>query len=243
MGILAKKCIIAEIYILRFILHLNNKKVIIFDLDGTLINSAPDLTLAVNYTLKKIGRDTFDSDLIHRWVGNGALKLVQRALSGKRDVTEDLDEILVQKALEIFLKFYAKNLCNETLPYPHVSSTLCSLKEKGYRLTIVTNKPFAFVEPILNGLGLNGLFELILGGDSLSKKKPDPAPLLHVCETLSVSVDDTLMVGDSKNDIQAANACNMHSVGVTYGYNYGEDIAVYKPSHIINDFSELLDVL
>ena len=117
----------------------------------------------------------------------------------------------LQEALDIFLKFYAKNLCNETIPYPNVPGTLRALKEKGYRLVIVTNKPFAFVEPILDGLGLNGLFELILGGDSLSKKKPDPAPLLHVSKQLEVPVEHCLMVGDSRNDIQAANACGMES--------------------------------
>jgi len=117
------------------------------------------------------------------------------------------------------------------------------LKSMGYRLAIVTNKPFAFVEPILEGLNLTGLFELILGGDSLDQKKPDPMPLLHVCDTLGVTVEECVMVGDSKNDILAANACDMQSVGVTYGYNYGEDIGVYEPSMIIDDFGDLLKSL
>ena len=221
----------------------SHKKVILFDLDGTLINSAPDLSLAVNHMLETLDRDIFSEDIIDGWVGNGALMLVQRALSGQRTVDESLDNVLVQYALDIFLAYYAKNLCNETVPYPHVKSTLNTLQAKGYRLTIVTNKPFAFVEPILEGLGMNGLFELILGGDSLPLKKPDPAPLLHVGEKLSVSVDKCVMVGDSKNDILAANACGMQSVGVTYGYNYGEDIGIHSPTVIINDFSELLELL
>lgn len=220
-----------------------NKKLFIFDLDGTLINSALDLAKAVNYMLAKLDRDTFDEKTIHEWVGNGALMLVQRALSGKRTVDEGLDDSYVQNALKIFLDFYAKNLFNETIPYPHVVKTLHTLKEKGYVLAIVTNKPYAFVEPILEGLHMNGLFELILGGDSLPLKKPDPLPLLHVCETLDIAVNASVMVGDSKNDIQAANACSMQSVGVTYGYNYGEDIGVYQPTAIINDFSELLELL
>ena len=141
------------------------------------------------------------------------------------------------------MKYYAKNLSNETVPYPHVKTTLNTLTAKGYRLTIVTNKPYAFVEPILEGLGLHGLFELILGGDSLPLKKPDPAPLLDVCKKLGVSVEKCVMVGDSKNDILAANACGMQSVGVTYGYNYGESISVYTPTVIIDDFSELLELL
>jgi phosphoglycolate phosphatase len=192
--------------------------------------------------LETLEQDTFSEEIIHGWVGYGALTLVKRALSGSRTVDECLDEVYVQKALKIFLDYYEKNLCNATVPYPHVISTLKTLKEK-YTLAIVTNKPFAFVSPILKGLDMDGLFELILGGDSLSQKKPHPMPLLHVCEKLSVSVEASVMVGDSKNDILAANACGMDSIGVTYGYNYGEDIGVHKPTIIIDDFSELLKAL
>ena len=220
-----------------------NKTLLIFDLDGTLINSALDLALAVNYMLKQLGRESFDEEVIHGWVGNGALTLVKRALSGTREVDDNLDEAYVEKSLTIFLDYYEKNLCNATLPYPHVIETLTTLKEKGYILAIVTNKPFAFVSPILKGLGMDDLFALILGGDSLSKKKPHPQPLLHVCESLEIEVKNAVMIGDSKNDILAANACGMDSVGVTYGYNYGEEIGVYKPSVIIDDFGELLKFL
>jgi len=110
-------------------------------------------------------------------------------------------------------------------------------------LAIVTNKPFAFVEPILEKLELLDRFELILGGDSLEEKKPNPLPLLYVTEKLNVSVDKSLMIGDSKNDILAANACNMQSIGLTYGYNYGENIATYNPSTVLNDFADILTTL
>jgi len=224
-------------------LKLKNKKLLIFDLDGTLINSAPDLARAVNYMLEKLDRETFSEEIIHGWVGNGAVTLVKRALSGSRTVATDLDEDYIAKALKIFLDYYGENLCNATVPYPNVSTTLTKLKEN-YTLAIVTNKPFAFVSPILKGLDMDDLFALILGGDSLEKKKPDPLPLLHVCETLHISsVEDSVMIGDSKNDILAANACGMDSIGVTYGYNYGEDIAVHKPTLIIDDFSKLLEHL
>jgi phosphoglycolate phosphatase len=131
MGILAKKCIIAEIYIVRFTLKLNNKKVIIFDLDGTLINSALDLSLAVNHMLTTLNKDTFSDDIIHGWVGNGALTLVKRALSGDKTIDETLDTKHVEDALKVFLDFYAKNLCNATVPYENVPKTLDTLKEKG----------------------------------------------------------------------------------------------------------------
>ncbi len=221
----------------------SNKKAILFDLDGTLIDSAPDLALAVNHMLKTLERPLFSEEIIRYWVGNGAQILVKRALSGQNDINENLDAALLEKALEIFLTFYAQNLAVTTVTYPNVPTTLHALKEAGYRLTIVTNKPFAFVEPILEGLKLTGLFELILGGDSLAQKKPDAMPLLYVCTTLDITVEECVMIGDSKNDILAANACGMQSVGVTYGYNYGEDIGVYEPSIVIDDFSELVEAL
>jgi len=223
-------------------LKFENKRLLIFDLDGTLINSALDLALAINYMLQTLEEATFSEDIIHGWVGNGALTLVKRALSGSRTVDEKLDDAYVEKALKIFLDYYEQNLCNATVPYENVISTLNILKEK-YTLTIVTNKPYDFVDPILKGLKMNNLFSLILGGDSLSKKKPDSLPLMYVCDRLHESVENCVMIGDSKNDILAANACGMDSVGVTYGYNYGEDIGVHKPTVILDDFSELLELL
>jgi len=224
-------------------LKFSNKKVILFDLDGTLIDSAPDLAVAVNHMLHTINRATFSEDIIRFWVGNGAQVLVKRALSGQSEIDEKLDPVLFEKALDIFLTFYAQNLAVTTATYPNVPTTLHMLKEVGYRLAIVTNKPFDFIEPILKGLSLEGVFELYLGGDSLAQKKPDPLPLLHVCEKLGVTVEQCVMVGDSRNDIFAANAANMQSIGLTYGYNYGEDIGVYNPDVVFDDFADILMTL
>jgi len=224
-------------------LQFKNKKLLIFDLDGTLINSALDLAIAVNYMLEQVGKKTFSEDIIHEWVGNGALTLVKRALLGKRELDDTLNNNYVEKALKIFLDYYETNLCNATVPYPKVTQTLHTLKEKGYTLAIVTNKPFSFVAPILETLKMDTFFSLILGGDSLKEKKPHPMPLLYVCENLGFNVNDTVMIGDSKNDILAANTCDMESVGVTYGYNYGEDIAVHSPTIIIDNFSDLNKLL
>tara|TARA_R110001583_G_scaffold9433_9_gene44796 strand:- start:6094 stop:6798 length:705 start_codon:yes stop_codon:yes gene_type:complete len=221
-------------------LKFNNKKAILFDLDGTLIDSAPDLALAINHMLTTLGRDTFSDDLIRSWVGNGAQVIVKRGLSGKADYDVDLDPELFDKALDIFLSFYAKNLCVDTVTYPNVRSTLKILKAQGYRLVIVTNKPFDFIEPILEGLELTGLFELCLGGDSLPERKPSSLPLLHVCELLSVTPAQCVMVGDSKNDILAANAADMQSIGLTYGYNYGEDIGEHNPDVVFDDFADII---
>jgi len=224
-------------------LKFSNKKVILFDLDGTIIDSAPDLALAINHMLHTLNRETFSEDIIRFWVGNGAQVLVQRSLSGQTEIDTNLDSTLFSKALDIFLTFYAQNLSVSTVTYPHVMTTLNTLKSEGYRLAIVTNKPFDFIEPILQGLQLAELFELYLGGDSLTQKKPDPLPLLHVCEKLNVTVEECVMVGDSKNDILAANAANMQSVGVSYGYNYGEDIGVYNPDIVFDNFADILTTL
>jgi phosphoglycolate phosphatase len=108
---------------------------------------------------------------------------------------------------------------------------------------LVTNKPYAFIRPLLEGLGLAGLFELCLGGDSLERRKPDPMPLLHVTSELGVCVTECVMVGDSKNDIVAAKSAKMQSIGVTYGYNYGEAIHNYAPDRVVEDFSQILECL
>ena len=224
-------------------MKLNNKKLLIFDLDGTLIDSSGDLALAVNHTLKTLNLPTFTQDTIHHWVGNGAEILVKRALSGSKTIDTTLKESYWREALNILLDFYSKNLTVETVTYPNVPTTLKTLKERGYRLTIVTNKPYPFVEPILEALGLNDLFELILGGDSLEKKKPDPMPLLYVCQKLDISPSESVMIGDSKNDILAAKSANMDSIGVTYGYNYGESIERYEPTIVCNRFEDILESL
>jgi len=224
-------------------MKLTNKKVIIFDLDGTLIDSSPDLALAINHMLSSIKKETFSLDEIHHWVGNGAQTLVKRALSGSAQIASNIDEKEFEDALDIFLKFYAKNLAVQTITYPHVLSTLAKLKTHGYKLVIVTNKPFDFVAPILKALKLEEYFEFHLGGDSLKEKKPNPAPLLYVCEKLNVTVDECVMIGDSKNDILAAQACGMKSIGVTYGYNYGEHISTHNPDVYTSDFSEIAKIL
>ncbi|WP_160062749.1 phosphoglycolate phosphatase [Psychromonas sp. L1A2] len=219
------------------------KKAVLFDLDGTLIDSAPDLALAINHMLTSIGREEISPTIIRSWVGNGASILVQRGLSGQTEIDKNLDPELLEKSLAIFLDFYAKNLCVDTVTYPHVRASLKILKAKGYQLAIVTNKPYDFIQPILDGLDLNGLFELLVGGDTLEKRKPDPLPLHYACEKLGVTVEQCVMVGDSKNDVLAANAANMQSIGLSYGYNYGEDINEHNPDVSFDDFADIIATL
>lgn len=223
-------------------MKLLEKKLIIFDLDGTLIDSGDDLALALNITLRELGRQEFSEATIHQWVGNGAQMLVKRALSGSVNIDETINVELFEKALALFLEHYKKNVCVKTKLYPNVKKTLQTLQNRGYTLAIVTNKPIAFVPKILEVLQIEHHFKLVLGGDSLQEKKPSPAPLLHVCSKLGFTPKESLMVGDSKNDILAAKAAKIDSIGVTYGYNYGEDISVYGPTLKVGNFLEIINL-
>lgn len=220
-----------------------NKELIIFDLDGTLIDSVPDLATSVNFMLQSLGKDTFDENTIRSWVGNGASTLVKRALSSSTVIDTSISDDFFEKALLIFLKHYAQNLCVKTKMYDGVEHTLYALKEKNYILSIVTNKPYEFIEPILSKLGIEDLFSYYIGANSLEVKKPHPKPLLHVCERFSVEVQNAIMIGDSKNDIQAANSAKMQSIAVSYGYNYDQNINQFNPTITVDSFKDILKSL
>ena len=220
-----------------------NKELLLFDLDGTLIDSTKDLALSVNYMLRTLKRDEFPKGLIDMWVGNGAQVLVKRALSGSITIDEKIDRTYFEEALSLFLEYYKNNLCKFTLPYKNVIPTLEKLQKSGYKIVIITNKPISFVEPILVGLGLDSYFDFFIGGDSLAQKKPSPEPLLYVCKKFNISPSKTVMIGDSKNDIVAAKAANIDSIAVSYGHNYGEDISTYNPNVTIDNFADILGLL
>lgn len=224
-------------------MKLNQIRAVSFDLDGTLIDSGPDLSLAINLMLEELNRDTFDTVLIHQWVGNGVPMLVKRALSGSEHVAQDLSDALYEDAKSRFERLYAENLCVNTKPYEGVVDTLQWLHEQNLPLAVVTNKPFAFTSPLLDQLGLSHYFDVILGGDSLEKRKPDPFPLQYVLDKRDLKPAQMLMVGDSRNDILAAKAAGCPSVGVTYGYNYGIPIQESDPDWAIDQFSLLQNIL
>lgn len=232
-----------QLFYIETYLKFLNKNILLFDLDGTLVDSAPDLAYAVNQMLVKLSLTPFSQDVIRGWVGNGANILIKRALSGNSEILTDLDKMLTSRALEIFFQAYQTHNCVETQLYSNVRDTLTELKARGYRLAIITNKSERFIAPIINGLALNGLFELIIGGDTLEKRKPDPLPLNYACQQLSVNANQCVMIGDSKNDILAAKAAKIQSIALSYGYNYGEDIANYQPELVIDNFADLLDAL
>jgi phosphoglycolate phosphatase len=193
--------------------------------------------------LESLGKDTYSQKTIDFWVGNGAPTLVKRALSGSREVDESISYELFSKALDIFLDYYSKNLIVHTKLYPKVKKTLDELQKRDYTFALVTNKPYSFVEPMLKKLELESYFKLFIGGDSLDKRKPDPKPLFHTCKKLGFEIENSIMIGDSKNDIIAANNANMDSIALTYGYNYGEDVKKFNPTFVYDNFSDILEVL
>ncbi|WP_221074940.1 phosphoglycolate phosphatase [Agarivorans aestuarii] len=218
-------------------------KLIAFDLDGTLVDSAPDLALAINAMLLDLGREQFPEQTVRHWVGNGAEVLIKRALSGSDTIASDIAESLYLQAKDLFVQHYSEKLCVASRLYDGVAESLELLSKLNVPMAIVTNKPGVFTQPLLEALNLAQYFDVVLSGDSLSRKKPDPLPLQHLVECCQVEMADLLMVGDSKNDIQAAKAAGCRSLGLTYGYNYGEDIALSGPDFVADSLVTLLELI
>lgn len=220
---------------------IDNIKLICFDLDGTLVDSVPDLRLALNAMLDELQLAHCHDQQIKNWVGNGLPKLVERALTfvGKNEI----DEPFFNQALSIFEKHYAVYLNSASTLYKDVAQTLQSLKSRGYKIALVTNKAEQFLPELLNHFQIADFFDLLLGGDTLSENKPAPMQVNFACEKFKVSKTETVMVGDSKNDILAGQNAQVNTIALTYGYNYGEPVANLNPDFIINQFNELLDLL
>ena len=219
----------------------NDKQLLIFDFDGTLIDSVPDLADATNAMLTTLGKETYPIETIRNWIGNGSRMLVERALVGDVTVPEGaLTQAEADHAEQIFFEAYKNLSGSKTVAYPDVDSGLKQLYAAGYTLALVTNKPIRFVPKILESFGWQDLFSEVMGGDSLPVKKPDPAPLLHVCDALNVSVAQSVMIGDSRNDMLAGQNANMDTLGLSYGYNYGQDIRELNPTAAFDNFADLV---
>ena len=214
---------------------------ILFDLDGTLVDSAPDLARSVDHTLRTLNLPSFDEATIRTWVGNGAARLIKRVLTGSMD--GEPEAVLFNRAQHAFMQHYRGHVCVHSRLYPCVADTLIALSSAGHVLGCVTNKPAEFTRPLLQALSIDHQFSIVLSGDDLPRKKPDPLPITHAAESLGTSLDAVIMVGDSRNDINAAKAAGVISVAVPYGYNHGEDIALSAPDYLIADLSALIDIL
>ena len=212
-------------------------KMMLIDVDGTLVDSVPDLAYCVDEMMQAIGRPGHGEARVRDWVGNGVERLVRRALIGRLD-GEPTDEDF-ERAYPIFLDLYAENTSKRSLLYPGIEDGLDWLKAKGFTLGCVTNKAAQFTEPLLRDLGIRDYFGLVVAGDTLPKKKPDPLPLLHAAEHFGVSPAESLMVGDSVSDVKAARAAGFSIVCMSYGYNHGEDIREAHPDMVIDSLVEL----
>jgi phosphoglycolate phosphatase len=221
---------------------------LLFDLDGTLIDSVPQLYLAVDVALRACGLPGVSLEQVKQWIGNGADMLLRRAIVQSYDVqsyelNQAIDPALLVRVRAEFDAHYLAGLSRDFTLFPDVQKVLQRLRSAGYRMAVVTNKPHPFVAPLLDEAGLSSLFECVLGGDVLPQRKPDPTPLLHVCERLQVTPARSLMIGDSRNDVLAAKAAGIPVVGLTYGYNHGEPIAACEPDWVMDHFCQLGDLL
>jgi len=221
--------------------NLRSPRMILIDVDGTLVDSVPDLAYCVDELMKALGRPVHGEAKVRNWVGNGVERLVRRALIGQLDgEPPDAD---YARAYPIFLELYAENTSKRSRLYPGIREGIDWLKSQGYLLGCVTNKAAQFTLPLLQDLGVRDDFAIVVSGDTLPVKKPDPAPLLHAAQHFGVTPAESLMVGDSVSDVKAARAAGFQIVCMSYGYNHGVDIRTANPDAVIDSLVELRALL
>lgn len=209
-------------------------KLVCLDLDGTLIDSVPSIAKAVNKALQAFNIAPAAEPLVRQWIGKGAAHLIEKAMAWAQ--LEHSQYLAVYAA---FIDYYAKDLTQDSRLYPNVESLLKTLQQQGIPLVLITNKPSAFIEPILEHFSLLDYFSLLLGGDSLTEKKPSPLPINHALQHFKVSAGQCLMVGDSITDYHAAKAAKVKCALVSYGYHQG-DLLPLKTDLLIDDLGQLL---
>ncbi|MFN8006085.1 MAG: HAD-IA family hydrolase [Terriglobia bacterium] len=211
-----------------------NFDLLVFDLDGTLIDSRIDLANSVNFTRQQMGLPTLPHDLIFSYIGDGAALLIRRALG------EGLNEEAVKTALHIFLDHYRQHLLDHTVLYPEVDNTLQEFSS--CQLAVLSNKPVELSVTILEGLNIGDRFVRIYGGDSFEQKKPHPMGIEQILKETRISRQRTLMVGDSKIDVATGENARVATCAVTYGLA-SETLKGLQPDFLIHQFSELLDIV
>ena len=212
-------------------------KLVLFDLDGTLVHSAPDLAHSVNLMLNELERSEYPIEQVTRWIGNGMARLVKRGLTGELDA--EPEPALFERGLASFKRHYAANLAVQTRPYPGMVDVLDGLVSQGFLLGCVTNKMESFSRSLLEQLDLMKYFRILVGGDTLPVRKPDPLPLRHACAECGVAPAQALLIGDSAADVNAARAAGMPVIAVSYGYNQGRDVRSLNPDLAVDSAAEL----
>jgi len=220
-------------------------RAVILDLDGTLLDTAADLAAATNLMMIELGREPLPQATVASYIGKGVEVLVHRALGGSLDARVDHD--LHSRGHDAFMRHYQVENGRHSRPYDGVVEGVAAMRAKGLRLACVTNKPKSFADPLLAHFGLAQCFELIVGGDTLPLRKPDPMPMLHVAQRFEVDPLKIVAIGDSLNDALAARAAGMPVFAVPYGYNEGRDVrtldvdAVFDSLLIAADHIDLSD--
>lgn len=219
-------------------------KLVIFDLDGTLIDSRLDLVHSVNAALRHIGRPGLPDDVIASYVGDGAPILIQRALGG-----EAVDEALVRKGLEFFLSYYREHKLDHTTVYPGIPEALAAIQNAANgaprKMAVLTNKPVNPSRAIVEALGLGPFFSQIYGGNSFATKKPDPEGARKLLEECGVRPEQAAIIGDSHVDVETARNAGLYAIGVTYGFaphtlaNEPPDVFVDRPQELGVVFSKI----
>ncbi len=208
----------------------------IIDLDGTLLDTVADLSAAANAMRVELGHEPLALALLSTFIGKGVEKLVHRTLTGHLDGRAEPSAF--EAGMRSFALHYRRENGRSATLYPQVREGLAALRALGLRLACVTNKPQVFTDALLAHFGLDAEFDLVLGGDALARKKPDPLPLLHACERLGVAPAETVAIGDSLNDALAARAAGIPVLVVPYGYNEGRDVATLDVDAIVGTLLE-----
>ena len=218
---------------------IQNKKLFIFDLDGTLVDTAPDFKNSINYMLNELNESEVSLEEIRNWVGYGARELIRRTVVDKNIPHDDKR---IEEMLKIFLLHYTHNIDDDSVLFNNVKNVLEFLRNKGIKLAVCTNKMERLSNILLEKLNVLHMFDYLVGGDSLSKSKPDPFPLLNICEKLNIETSDSIMIGDSVTDLNAGKGAGMPVVLVSYGYTDNKDI-YNEADLVINDFSQLKELV
>ncbi|MEW6131743.1 MAG: phosphoglycolate phosphatase [Pseudomonadota bacterium] len=216
-------------------------KAVVIDLDGTLLDTAPDLARAAELMMNELGMPCPSLDTIRTYIGNGVSRLVKRVLTGDMDAEPDAG--LFARALPIFQKHYGEHVSERSRPFPGVVEGLEAFRKMGLRIACITNKAEQFTHPLLKDTGLFGYFDLILSGDTLPKRKPDPLPLQHACKVFGVQPRELLLIGDSWNDTQAARAAGCPVFCVPYGYNRGRPVQELDADALVPSLAEAAQLL
>lgn len=208
------------------------KELLIFDLDGTLIDSKRDLADSVNAMREHFGEARLSDQIVNSYVGNGVPALVRRALPGRGDAE-------IERGLSFFLDYYRDHMLDATTLYPGVREALDQLLEAGAKLAVLTNKPVRFSEKLIDGLGLAGHFFRIYGGNSFAEKKPNPVGIERLMEESGIAREQTVMIGDSAVDVMTARNAQVRACGVSWGFQ-PETFAAAPPDFMIDDLRELV---